>query len=420
VSAVAVATTASRLGVARSPGRAAGQPVILAFVVLVVLTAVPAVPGKLLLLDVACFAAFPLLLVTMVEDRRLGALVLLTTVWVIGQVLADMTNNGRPRLSLQLATAITVVTVTAALVRLSKGDPIRLRLFVAALACGLAAHEVMFAGPISSLGHMWKYGLALPVSVAVLSLCDIRWHAGARYPTLLALAALAAVDLFSDARSLAAFTLVTLGIYVTSPSRSPRLRVLAVVSTGVALGALVVMAFVAAARAGWLGERSSAQFEQASGGLYSVMLNARPELLQAWYLITQRPLTGYGSVPHLDTNTFINSFDYVVTHGVVAHNDIRGDWLNKSDPGVASHSMMLDAIVRAGLLALPFWLFVMVHTVRRMVPVVWLRASPLLAFLALVMLWDALFSPLSGLYHMQFAAYLALVLLPVPPLRGAS
>jgi hypothetical protein len=386
---------------------------------LVVLAAVPAIPGKLLLLDVAALAALPLLLGELWRSRRLAPLAVTAGVWAVGQLLADAVNGVGPRPSMQLVTAGTVVAITVGLVHLARDDPRRVRLLVAALALGLALQQLAFpAEPHDTPAALWKFGLAVPVSIAVLAVADLRWQTGSRVATFVALPVLAAVDLAADARSMAALTVLTLALYLVPPSRSARLRVATALVTGAALCVLLVGAFFAAAGAGWLGPRSAEQVGRDSGDVVSIVANARPELLQAYYLAAQRPLTGYGSLPRLDSTTFFASLDDLTAHGVTVDQNLRDDWLGKLDPGVAAHSMLLDSVVRAGLFAVPFWLYLAALAVRRGVTAVRLRMSPLVAFWSLNVLWDALFSPLTGLQHVLLAAFLAVVLVPLRPARS--
>jgi O-antigen ligase len=146
------------------------------------------------------------------------------------------------------------------------------------------------------------------------------------------------------------------------------------------------------------------------------MANGRPEGLQALYLISQRPL-GYGSQPRLDSSTFGNSLTFIEQYGVVVDVNLPKDWLVKSDAGLAAHSMALDTVVQAGILALPFWMFVYWVAIRRGVAALRMRASPLTVLWTLLVAWNVLFEPLAWPNHLQLAAYLALVLLPLPATR---
>lgn len=399
----------------RAPGTAIARatPSVVLLTGVAVAAAIPVVRGKLLLLDVVCLAALPLLAVTIVYSRRLGLLALVTGAWVVGQVVADVTNGYAPRVSVPVLTAVTVFAIACTLVRLAAPHPARVRLLVAAVAAGLAVQQVLFTAGGTSLDQLWKYGGGLPVSVAALALCDLRWQAGSRAPMLLTLPALAAADLFAGARSLAAFTLLTLALYLIPPLRS-RVRLRRVFLVGGVLAGVLLAAFFTAGRAGWLGARTADQVKRSTGDAYTLLVNARPEMLQAYYLTSSRPLTGYGSVPRIDSATYLASLHYLATRGVTVDESLRAGWLTAVDPGVASHSMLLDTTTRAGLLALPFWLVVLGAAVYRGVRAVALRASPLSAFWALVVLWDVLFSPLDGLYHVLLGAFLALALLPLP------
>ncbi|HEX8626652.1 MAG TPA: hypothetical protein VF755_00580 [Catenuloplanes sp.] len=386
---------------------------------LVGLTMVSGAGGRVVLLDVVCLAALPLLVATMVSHRRLGVLILVTATWAAGQVVADVANGSAPRASQGLLTAVTVMAITTALVRLSGSDPVRVRLLVAAVMIGLGLGPILSGDVGMAATSIWKYALGAPLSIAVLALCDIRWQAGARRPVYVALSTLAVVNVLLDFRSLAVMTVFTLALYAGANRRGRKLAGVPVLLTGLACFALLVVGFQAAARAGLLGERSAEQFGRDSATVFAVMGDARPELLQAVYLTAQRPLTGYGSQPQVDNRTFSDSLDFIAAHGATPDVNLRRDWAGNVNPGVAQHSMMADAVVMTGVLAVPFWGLVVALTIRRAVSAVRLRASPLTTFWSLLMAWDILFSPLTPLYHVQLAAFLALVLMPVPAPRRA-
>jgi hypothetical protein len=384
---------------------------MLLLVAVAVGAALPAVPDKLALLDVACLAALPLLATTLLRDRRLGVLVLVCAAWMVGQVISDLWNGGVPRPSQGLVAAVTVLVVTTAFIRLSGDDPVRIRLLVAAAAVGVAAGGVLFSGaPAWSAAELWKYAVGAPVSVAVLAVCDVRWRAGSRRPALVALAILFAVNVLLDFRSLALFTLLTAVLFGTAKDRStPPSRFLAALRS-IALSVLVAGGFLGAAQAGWLGERTTDQVRQDSANVYELAVNLRPEMLQSIYLISLRPVVGYGSQPRLDSVTFAGSLRFVAEHGVHVDINLKHGWQRSVSPGVVQHSMLFGTTVMAGILAVPFWLFLWRVGLRAATEAIRLRSSPMLLFWTLVVLWDSLFSPLTGLYHLLLAGYLALVL----------
>lgn len=398
------------------------RPVALLVVAFLLAAAVPVLPGRLLLLDVVCLAALPLLASTLLNDRRLSALTLTIGGWALGLLLADVAAGTGPRISQHLAAAVGILAVTAALIRLSQGDPVRLRLFIAALAVGVAVAGLTVgqAGPTSAAYPtgppptptiLWKYTLAEPLSIAALALCDIRWRAGSRLPAFLTLPVLAILDILCDLRSLAVATLCALVLAGIAATRRIRLRPVTIVALGGIPCLLLVAGFFTAAKAGWLGERSQQQFRGDSGDVRTIMANGRPEGMQALFLISEKPF-GWGSQPDIDSVTFARSLTFVQEQRVTVDVNLPKDWLAKTQPGLAAHSTALDTAVQAGLAALPFWVFLLVVGVRRAMAAIGSRAGPLVAFWTVAVVWNTLFEPFVWPGHLLLAGYLALLLLP--------
>ena len=86
------------------------------------------------------------------------------------------------------------------------------------------------------------------------------------------------------------------------------------------------------------------------------------------------------------------------------------DWLNLPLPGVSAHSQAMDSLVRAGLAALPFWLILFGIALAAGTDAIRFRTSPLTILWTTLILWDALFSPLTTLSHLDLAPYLALAI----------
>jgi hypothetical protein len=415
-------------GVRRPAGRR--RPALLLLAAVMIAVAVPVLPGRLLLIDVACFAALPLLVPALLTDRRFGVLVLVTGGWGLGLLFADIANGTGPRMSQHLVALFGTLALTAALVRLSDHDPVRLRLFIAALGIGLALAglTVDATGPTSAafpdgqpvtLAHLWKYELSEPISIAALALCDIRWRAGRRLPTFVTLAVLAVLNVVCDFRSFAVAVLCTLLLAGIAGTRRIRLRPVTVLALGGIPCLLLIAGFFTAARAGWLGERSMLQFRSESVNVQTIMANGRPEGLQSLYLIAQRPY-GWGSKPDLDSVTFAGSLTFLRDHHVKIFQNLPKDWLAKANPGLAAHSSALDTVVQAGLLAVPFWGYVLFVGLRRAMLAIRTRAGPLTAFWTVAIVWNMLFEPLLLVTHVLLAGYLALVLLPLPRVAATT
>ena len=181
-------------------------------------------------------------------------------------------------------------------------------------------------------------------------------------------------------------------------------------------------AFLQAADAGALGKRSGEQIEQFGNSPSSILVNVRPEAFQEFYLFAVHPLLGWGSQPRLDSKTYLGSKEFLRDIGVVrSSEDLDSTWLDTEVPGVSAHSQAMDSWARAGLAAVPFWLLVLGLALRAGTDAIRFRSSPLTVFWTIVILWDALFSPLTPLSHIELAAYLALAVtsLAKTPLSGA-
>ncbi|GAA0816548.1 hypothetical protein [Spirilliplanes yamanashiensis] len=423
----AAAGPAPRPAVAQAsvPATAGRGPIALLLLAVALAAAVPVLPGKLLLLDVAVLLALPLIASTLVTDRRFGWPVLVIGAWGLGLLFADLAAGNGPRVGQHMVAAFGILTLSAALVRLSRNDPERLRLLIAALAVGVAVGGLSTgeAGPTSYLypngppatpAILWKYKLAEPISIAVLALCDIRWRAGSRTPTFAALILLTAADIVCDLRSLAVATLCALALAAIAATKRVRLRPATIIALGGIPCLLLVGGFFAAAKAGWLGERSVEQFRGgAQVDFWTIMANGRPEGLQALYLISEKPY-GWGSQPGIDSVTFAESLTFINEHNVTVDVNLPKDWIVKTDPGLAAHSQALDTVVQAGLLAVPFWIFLLAVGLRRAMTAIRLRAGPLIAFWTVATGWNLLFEPLVWPNHLLMAGYLAVVLLPLP------
>jgi O-antigen ligase len=166
-------------------------------------------------------------------------------------------------------------------------------------------------------------------------------------------------------------------------------------------------AFIQAAEADFLGPRSGGQVKQFQGSPWSILVNIRPEPFQEFYLFWLRPLFGWGSHPRLDSAAYRGSKDFLQHLGVV-RDDLDNLWLKLELPGVSAHSQAMDSWARAGLAAVPFWLLVLGLALWIGTKAIRFRSSPMVVLWTILILWDAIFSPLTSLSHLELAAYLAL------------
>lgn len=412
-------------GLQVSPGAAAGGggawdqlPPGLLVLGVAALTAVPVVDDKLQLIDMVCVAALPLVAGTIARNRLLVLLTWVAGLWTVGQLYSDWANGLPLTISQPVVAAVTVLAIVPAFVHVSGGDFARMRLLLAGTGLGLAIGIGIGSGNAALTDPAtWKFGLNVPISILLLALTDLWWRRGRRLPSLLALGGIALLAYVTDQRSLAGVAVITGLLVVRGPSRH-QLKGSAVLA-GVVVALLAGALFVQAAASGLLGERTTGQVVQFGSSPTALLVNIRPEPFQEAFLFSQRPWTGWGSAPRMDGETYAESKQLLLDLGVVRR-DIDDVWKHSEVPGVAAHSAIMDSLTRAGVWAVPFWILVLCLAGRAGAVAVGSRSSPLLVLWTILMFWDALFSPMTGLFHVSLAAYLALAVTMLRPPRPAG
>jgi hypothetical protein len=394
--------------------------VLLAFG-LALLTAVPVIPDKLQLATVVCVGLFPFLVRDAAEDLRVRLLITALILWAVGQVVADEVNGLGLELSLPLALAVTILATTTTLVHFARGDFQSIRFLLLGVTSGIVLWLVVFDRVPITDPASWKFGLIVPVSVALLALTDLAWRRSNRIPSFLVLVAICGLGLWSDSRGITGIAALT-ALFVLLPRgpgyRHPRTMFAA---GGIALivGALSIL-FGESAEAGLLGDRSASQVRQFGSDPLSILVNVRPEFFQELSLFLQRPLTGFGSQPNLSTSNFATSLEFVQSVGVTNIEGLRGYWMQLDIPGVSAHSMAADSWARAGVSAVPFWILVIGLAFWAGTTGLVFRSSPLVVMWTMLVLWDAFFSPLPVSTAIMLAAYLALAVVTITASGGSS
>lgn len=277
---------------------------------------------------------------------------------------------------------------------------------VLAFAVGALVNVVLTGG---NPANLWKYSLAVPVALLLLSIAD---RVGGRWTAVVVLAGLAAISAVSDSRSMTSFLLLAGAamLWQATGERGHRAR---------PWSALVALAAVALAAAsllqalildGVLGEsaqqRSEAQID-ASG---SIITGARPELGAATALIAQRPL-GYGS------GTLPSSSDvWLAKQGMqLLGYDPDNGYVDRFMFGghYEVHSVIGDLWIRFGPLGAMIPVLIVAVGVAGLASGLSIRhASGALVLLALLGTWDSLFSPMLTSYR-TLALLFAVAALPV-------
>ncbi|MET4639853.1 hypothetical protein [Mycetocola sp. 2940] len=263
------------------------------------------------------------------------------------------------------------------------------------------AAGLIVSAPFLSAGfaeNPWKYGLALPVSVIVLSLVS-------RGGLLINAAALAVLVLISTGFSYRSWIQVLVAgavvIYVLrssreKPGRHRRSRAL----VGVALGA-GVLAFAwllsALASAGLLGEAVQRRTIEQSTVTGNLLLGARPEWAAAWSLAERHPFgLGLGVSPSsADWSTAVRAMPF--PDSSLQDSSTVSGYFRSGE--VAFHSVLWTFWGTYGILGFALVVVLVLLIAKTLLSLDSLRLStPFMAAVAVLLIgaeWDLLFSPLT-------------------------
>lgn len=246
--------------------------------------------------------------------------------------------------------------------------------------------------------NAWKFGYSLPVIVLVLCLAALAGTRGsrtARWPELLALLVLALYSALHDSRSLFAMLALTAVLVLWQKMPRGRSRRKALATTVLAGTAAIIVIYELGSNllvGGFLGvaaqQRSIAQIDSAG----FLLLGGRPELAATAALVQWNPFGfGVGIVPSLEdiavAKTGMLAINYEPNNGYVEHymfgsqfelHSVTGDlWVYFGLPGVLLAGVMVWLLVQWCLTS-----------------IVARDGSAVVLFLAVISLWNIMFSPL--------------------------
>jgi len=145
--------------------------------------------------------------------------------------------------------------------------------------------------------------------------------------------------------------------------------------------------YVGGAQRGWFGEEALQKYEIQSSGDAGILLGGRNEFLAAGSAIRDSPVIGHGS--------WAKDPKYkAILYDRLAELGYRRMGPELESDVIPSHSYVFGAWVESGIVGAVFWCWVLWVTASAL-----LRASgreplfPFFAFIALLLIWNLLFSP---------------------------
>lgn len=377
--------------------------------------------GQLYLTDLLLAALLPILLGF--RGRRLAArlpraLIGLLLVWLLAQIGTDLIRGSAFH---DYARGWAMIGFTlinfCSLYLLLVGKPKRLVLFAA--GAGLGQILGYFVSPSGyALSLPWKFGYGTGVSW-LLVLTAVWLAKGRRYSSLWPAAVLlfvALLNLFMGFRSAGGIAFLA-GCYLAAQAlhrrratrKRIRLRQLIALGALAAAGAWGVLQFYEhAAQAGWLGAEGRQRYERQATGEYGLLIGGRSEILVSSLAVLNSPLIGHGS--------WAKDCRYASLYLELK----QGAGYSPGGAGnrclIPTHSHLMGAWVQAGLLGAVFWLWVLTLPIRTLARLYTVkeRLTPLVSFVAFLLIWDIFFSPFAGERRFMTPFYIVLMMSYLP------
>jgi len=312
--------------------------------------------------------------------------------WLAAQVLTDVIRQSPVEdYSRGWSKILLTVTHFATIALLVRQSQRRFILYGAGLALGGVLTFYLAPGEYAAY-YPWKFGLGEPITVLVCLIAGMIARRS-RIAAVTMITAIGAINVYLGSRSLGALCAASAiySYFQFSPQLGDRRvrklqTVLAV--AGLAAGVWGISAIYAhGVQSGWFGEEELQKYEIQSSGDAGVLLGGRTEFLAAASAIRDSPIIGHGS--------WAKDPKYkAILYDRMAELGYRNVGPEVESDLIPSHSYVFGAWVESGIAGAVFWCWVLWLTGSTVV-----RASgreplfPFFAFIALLLIWNVLFSP---------------------------
>ncbi len=341
------------------------------------------------------------------------ALLALCAAWLAAQVATDLI-RATPFADYVRGWAKVAVTMAnfAVIYALLWHDVRRIALYAAGFAVG-GILTYLFNPNIYAAGDPWKFGYGY--GLTILLVLGVAWLDGCRrqWLAILLMLTAATVNLDRGFRSLAGECFLTAIYLVVQRFARARLRsgsrvslagaCVAYVILGLA-GACVLRVYGYGARNGFFGYTQWRKYEIEASGKYGVLVGGRIDFLVGLAAAAESPLIGHGS--WAKDWRYQSRPDALMAELGYRPGGEADSWV------IPTHSHLVGAWVEAGIVGAAFWLWVLTLPLRVLarlfrhdVPL-----APLIAFLALVLVWDILLSPYGADRLFATPFYIALMM----------
>jgi hypothetical protein len=277
----------------------------------------------------------------------------------------------------------------------------------------------------------WKFGYSYPTMLMVILLSCYFFARRQYFITGLLFTGLIAINLAFNFRSPILMLMVTMvlilpiipeeiGHFHILPPAGSKNRILVLVCIAMIGGGLAGFVVTGLSASGALGEGAKAKNESQSQNKFGILIGGRPEILVSTRAVIDSPILGHGSWAK-DMKYVSMLADLLTEFGQPTDAESESD----SALGlIPSHSHLMGSWVSAGILAVPFWFYVLGLTIKA-IGRTSLRPqtlTPVYVFTLGSFVWDILFSPLGGMGRVICGFLLVFLLdildMPEPAVRA--
>lgn len=383
------------------------------------------VVGRLILSEILALALLPWLLRSQDRLRPPTWLIVLVGAWFASQVVTDIVvgsaitdwTRGWAAIAFTLIDLLAILTLAA--------TPSRARIFTLGIAAG-GVLSYLFNPTVFMVADPWKFAFAGSVGFALAAALSGAMAARRRWLVIAAFAAFGVINALIGFRSMSGVALLTAAYLVLSAllgrhtwsARPPSVRAIVGVGFYGASALAIYVGLNAAAAANLLGDAAREKYEAQAGVIASsppgapgstapgasaspssvvpanplgVVTGGRAEFLPSTQAILDSPILGHGSWARGPEYAELQR-QRLIEMGVP-----RGNL--PADPTlIPTHSYLLGSWVWAGVAGGLFWLVVagLALWVLANLYAVRLPLSPLIVFVASLLLWSIAFSPYSN------------------------
>ncbi|MFI7169533.1 hypothetical protein [Rhodococcoides fascians] len=332
------------------------------------------------------------------------------TLWSAAQAVSNYA-HGQYFVTALVYMGITIALLASGLYWIHDKAKISVALISAATAVGWIVLKL--ATGVLATGNPWKYGLAVPVGILVVAVA-YHFRASRRTLVILLLALAVTSRVFDNRIQTALFALTAVAVLFSydDPIRQKR-RFKSTLAVLCLIIGLVYALYPIAASEGAFGARAAQQQQRDDANDANYLLSIRKELPMTAYIAAQNPVLGIGSYQRISNSEssaavrFVEGFSGPINPSEKAY--ITGALDDRA--GYKAHSAAVSSVMFGGLLAAPFWIFLIWVTIRGVLSVLRGNAAlPALVFyMSGLIVWDALFSPLNANTHLTVGFLLFLI-----------